>query len=241
MATENDTWTSDALQRGDLDAIRHRVSEEPTFLESRDFLDDTPLLSAISCDQVELVRFLLEAGADPNVRVNDGYTCLLSACESKVSESVEIVRLLIASGAELGTTGTNGYTPLHMAAAHGSVEKLKLLLEAGSEVDRRTEIDGCTTPLMEAARAGHPGAVELLLEHGADASLEEDVRGHTPADLARAAGKGADPEIARALKEMEAIDRASVEAYVQAADKCAREGDHAGVLRVLALHMEGGS
>ncbi|MCP3920448.1 MAG: hypothetical protein GY711_33385 [bacterium] len=68
---------------------------------------------------------------------------------------------------------------------------------------------------MEAARNCHPGAVELLLEHGADPTLEENVRGHDSLQLARAAGKGAATDIARALEEIDAIDRATVEVYVQ--------------------------
>ncbi|MGB0740744.1 MAG: ankyrin repeat domain-containing protein, partial [Planctomycetaceae bacterium] len=70
--TDN-TWTSDALQRGDIAAIQKRVLDDSNYILERDYVGDTPLLSAIAFDSLELVRFLLEHGADPNVMVDDGY------------------------------------------------------------------------------------------------------------------------------------------------------------------------
>ena len=53
----DDQWTSDALQRGDLEAIRQRVLAEPDYLERRDFVGDTPLRSVIGYGNLELVEF----------------------------------------------------------------------------------------------------------------------------------------------------------------------------------------
>lgn len=97
--------------------IRRRVLEDSTYVSERDYVNDTPLLNAIDFDDLELVLFLLSHGADPNVEVDDGYSCLLSAIESEAEVSVEIVDALIKAGADIHVTGTNGWTPLHMAAA----------------------------------------------------------------------------------------------------------------------------
>jgi predicted nicotinamide N-methyase len=54
-------------------------------------------------------------------------------------------------------------TPLHMAAANGHVEIVKLLLQLGSDPSRRN--DKGNTPLHWAASNGQQAAVEALLQH----------------------------------------------------------------------------
>ena len=175
----DDTWTQDALNRNDLDAIKRRVLEDPDYLTDRDFEYQTPLLRAVEFTNIELVEFLLQHGADPDPVVDDGYTSLLTAIEMDHPDSLKIVSLLIAAGADIHQTGTNGWTPLHMAAARGHLEKARLLIEAGAEVDLRKNIDGEETPLMEAGWLGRAELVRLLLEHGADPTLPNSF-GKTP-------------------------------------------------------------
>ncbi|TVP98324.1 MAG: hypothetical protein EA381_12730 [Planctomycetaceae bacterium] len=47
-------WTSDALQRGDSEAVRRKILENPEYIHDRDFIGDTPLLTAIAFADVEL-------------------------------------------------------------------------------------------------------------------------------------------------------------------------------------------
>ncbi|PKU59236.1 probable signal recognition particle 43 kDa protein, chloroplastic isoform X2 [Dendrobium catenatum] len=76
----------------------------------------------------------------------------------------------------------DGRTALHFAAGLGSEECIKVLAEAGVNVDQR---DGAgLTPLHMAAGYGRAGAVRALVEAGADAEAE-DQRGRTALDLAR--------------------------------------------------------
>ena len=198
---KDNTWTSDALQCGDIDAIKQRVLDNSLFIHERDYLGDTPLLTAIAFDNLELVRFLLEHGADPNIEVDDGYTCLLAAIESDADESTSIVSELIQAGADIHATGISGCTPLHMAAACGHVEKARLLIDAGADVNRRKEIDASETPLMEAAFTGQPSVVRLLLEHGADPSMRDTIHNQTPLETAQSAASGPDPDVVKHLKK----------------------------------------
>jgi len=224
-------------------------------------LGDTPLLTAISFDDLELVRFLLDHGADPNVTVEDGYTCLLSAVESDADASVDIVARLIAAGADIHQTGINGWTPLHLAAARGHAEKTRRLIDAGANVNQRTEIDANETPLMEAAFAGKPATVQLLLDHGADPSMCETIQNRTPLEIARNAAAGPDPQVYKFLKEesievdvdemftdmdlsaeeMAAIRQAVAnvdlaENYLQNSKQLAESADHAEVIRIMTEH-----
>ncbi len=198
----DNTWTTDHLESGDTEAIRTRALTDPAYLKEKDWLGDTPLENAIDFAHLDLVRFLLEQGADPNVDVDDGYTCLLSAVENEDDVSVEILSALIEAGADIHESGISGSTPLHMAAARGFVEKASLLLNAGARIDQRKEIDGHETPLMEASFCGHPRMVAFLLEKGADASLKEIMTGQTPLEIARSAAAGPDLETYKMLKEM---------------------------------------
>jgi len=256
---QDNTWTSDALQRGDADAIREKVLEDPGYIHERDFLGNTPLLSTIATGDLDLVRFLLEHGSNPNVEVDDGYTCLLSAVESDFEHSAAIVAELINAGADIHVAGTNGWTPLHMASARGKVEIARLLIKAGAAVNRRKEIDASETPLMEAAEMGHPEIVSLLLEHGADPSMRDSMQNRTPLEIAVEAAKGPDPKVVNQLRKMDfqpdldevftgmelppdelekiremigEIDM--VQSYIDGANDRMKHGNHAEVIRILS-------
>ncbi|SIO62125.1 Ankyrin repeat [Singulisphaera sp. GP187] len=255
----DDTWTSDALRREDVAVVMQRVMTDPGYLKSRDHFRNTPLQTAIEFLQVGLVEWMLQQGADPNVEVDDGYTCLLTAIESNADTSLQMVKTLVDGGADIHRTGTNGWTPLHLAAVRGHVDKARLLLEAGARVNQRIEIDGCETPLMEAAAMGHPAVVGLLLEYGADPRLRDSVHNYTPLEKAQDAARGANPQVLEYLKsedfridpnelfadldlpadQIEMLKSESVkldiaEQYRASADRVALEGDHQEVIRILS-------
>eukprot|EP00741_Cyanophora_paradoxa_P007292 tig00001098_g7053.t1 len=85
-----------------------------------------------------------------------------------------VVRLLAeaSSPSELNALDVAGKAPLHLAAACGSLDALRAVLDAGADVEC---LDGGTgeTPLHAAAGALQAGAVRLLLERGADARAED--------------------------------------------------------------------
>ncbi|KAF3321137.1 chromo domain containing protein [Carex littledalei] len=76
----------------------------------------------------------------------------------------------------------DGRTALHFAAGLGSEECIKILAEAGADVNKIERAGGGLTPLHVAAGYGRPLAVKALLEAGADSDIV-DGRGRTPLDL----------------------------------------------------------
>ena len=138
-----------------------------------------PLLEwAISSDNAELVKFLIEHGADVKAKSPNGDTPLHTAADRG---DMEIAELLVACGADVNAKIIGGTTPLHKAAWGGGEAMVKFLLSKGAEADAK-RTDG-VTPLLEAAGPGAErhgkGCVELLLAKGADVHATDE-HGDTP-------------------------------------------------------------
>ena len=105
----------------------------------------TPFVLAAKAVDVEMMRLLLELGADPLLANADGTTALLvaagvgiwSSSESPGSaeEALEAVKLMIALGDSVTTVDDNGDAALHGAVIRGSPELVLYLLEHGAALD----------------------------------------------------------------------------------------------------------
>lgn len=69
-------------------------------------------------------------------------------------------------------------TPLQIAALHGELDVLTLLLESGADSNKRNTGDG-QTPLMFACKGGDSMCVERLLQHDANALAFDSTKGRT--------------------------------------------------------------
>lgn len=115
------------------------------------------LPAAVSWGQVDVVRRLLENGADPNA-------ALVRAARGRHSD---IVRLLVDKGADPNRPDKNGFTPLVFACCF-ETEPLRILLDAGADINKVVPGKGCSaTPLMAAASDGKTEVVIFLLDRGA--------------------------------------------------------------------------
>jgi len=72
-----------------------------------------PLHTAAFVRSVPLAMILLDAGADPNSRAENGFTALHSAAQN---DDVELARVLLARGADPSLATDDGRTPADMAA-----------------------------------------------------------------------------------------------------------------------------
>ena len=69
----------------------------------------TPLYSAANKGYLEIVKLLIENGADINKSNNDGWTPLYSAADKG---HLEVVKLLIENGADINKSNNNGWFTL---------------------------------------------------------------------------------------------------------------------------------
>jgi hypothetical protein len=90
----------------------------------------TPLMSATAYGHINIVRFLLENGADINIKdTHNGWTALMFSTGLE-NEEFEIAKLLIENGADVNETSTkHGATALMMACNKCHYKIAKLLIE----------------------------------------------------------------------------------------------------------------
>jgi uncharacterized protein len=107
---------------------------------------------------LDVVRLLLQRGADPNRAARNSLRA--APLHSAVAANhFEIARLLLEHGAAVDADEQGGLTALHVAAENGSVELVKLLREHGA---RPVAADNGQTPYDLAVQAGHREVAELL-------------------------------------------------------------------------------
>ncbi|XP_054885075.1 protein phosphatase 1 regulatory subunit 12A isoform X3 [Poeciliopsis prolifica] len=164
----------------------------------------TPLHAAASCGFIQITKYLIEHGANVGAVNSEGELPLDVANEDvmerllraeikkqgidvdKARKEEERIMLqdataLLEGGGSLTPHPNTKATALHVAAAKGYIEVLKVLLQCRVDVDCR-DIDGWT-PLHAAAHWGQEEVCTLLVDHMCDMAAVNNV-GQTPLDVA---------------------------------------------------------
>lgn len=120
---------------------------------------NAPLVRAINNQHEDMVRFLIEKGADVNLRVADQFEDVVNTPLSLAASGYEdVVRLLVSAGASVDG-GYDDDPPLWRAAQSGKEKAVRILFDAGAKVDVTCAHDLCgryrATPLWMASREGH--------------------------------------------------------------------------------------
>lgn len=124
---------------------------------SRDENGNTPLLIAAQRGYAQMVKKLLEQGADVDARNDYGTTALMFASDYG---HAEIVRILLDHGATVNLKDVRGHTALMFAANKGYEEIVEMLLEAGADAGIKDR-EGHTA-IYFAEGSGHKKIAELL-------------------------------------------------------------------------------
>lgn len=164
----------EACRRGDIDAVRALIAADPAAVDADDEHGWRPVFHAGLWRHEEVVRLLIEAGAD--LSAHDGYVMHYAG---EVPDNKAIVSLLVLYGAlDAHARPVSDLSRQFLAAVFlANTARVQSLL--GRHPHLATALDGRgDQPIHHAARNGDTEIVRLLIEHGADVNAK-NTRGHT--------------------------------------------------------------
>jgi len=123
-----------AVEQGDLTALDAIILSQPTAaaINCRDVLGRTPLCLAALTGKLEAVKRLVHANGDPRLRDRSARNSLHYAC---AGGWVDVVSYLLNCGVSPNDNTAIQPPPLHVAAAAGSHEICRLLLDHHAHTD----------------------------------------------------------------------------------------------------------
>jgi ankyrin repeat protein len=153
-----------AIDRGDLATVKAIVQEGNAPDSALDYGGEptTPLYNAAGKGRTEIVKYLIEQGADVNFRGKEwGHTPLHQAAGRGFDD---VILVLLKAGADPKVKDRNGYTAFAIAALGGQIDAAEALI-GHSDVNAADNYGN--TLLMAATTTGQTEAIRWLVGKGA--------------------------------------------------------------------------
>ena len=164
----------------------------------------TALMRACKKGNIDAINILLNAGADPDIAGNDGYTCFHFAAGGYCSK--ETLQTIINHSTDVNAAIKNNETTLMKACYTGNIDAINILLNAGANlhisdnygdtwlhhaafgdctkdvfqtiIDHGADVNATDknnkTALVIACDKCNEGAINVLLNAGADPNISDD-------------------------------------------------------------------
>jgi ankyrin repeat protein len=190
----------EACMQGDVETVRALIAADPAVVDADDQHQWRPIFHAGLWRKEQVVRLLIEAGAD--LAAHDGYVLHYAgevpnnktivamlvqygALDAHVRPTDDLsrqflaavfladalrVRSMLARHPHLATAADGrGDYPIHHAARNGDTQIVRLLIEAGADVNARNTRGH--TVLYCAGGHGHLDTLQLILDAGGDCDV----------------------------------------------------------------------
>jgi uncharacterized protein len=146
---------------GDIEHVKNSLDIQPELINAFSTDGFTPLGLACFFGHFEIVKYLVERGADVNIPSSNSLQVAPIHSSTAIS-NYEITDLLINNGADVNAKQLSGVTPLHSAAHNGKLEIIKLLVKHGADVNAQT-VDN-KTPLDMSEEKSFTEAANFIQE-----------------------------------------------------------------------------
>ncbi len=159
-----------AITHGDASVVKTLIQEgaDVNNVVKDEHYNYSALLLAANGNSPEIVKILIDAGANINAKNGGGWTALMIAVNKP-----EIAKMLINTGADVNASIEGwGRTPLMMA---DTLEVVQALIQAGANVNAKDEISEETALF----KANKPEIIRALVKAGADVNVRNAWGGRT--------------------------------------------------------------
>ena len=156
----------DAVKANDRAKIKSLIEANSQLVHAKDADGRTPLHRACEGVHFEVVKFLVEKGADVNARNGFRDTPLHYAAQSG---NADVVKLLLDNGADPTARNNMRSTALIRAVQENKIELAEYLISKGGDVDPALlDVYHSVTPLKAAISIGNIEMVKMLHRNGSD-------------------------------------------------------------------------
>ncbi|KAG7457548.1 hypothetical protein MATL_G00228510 [Megalops atlanticus] len=129
---DGSTGLHHAAKLGNLEIVTLLLGTGQVDINAQDSGGWTPIIWAAEHRHIDVIRALLNRGADVTLKDKEMNVCLHWA---SFAGSVEIAELVLNAGCPLSSVNMHGDTPLHIAAREGYLDCVTLFLSRGADID----------------------------------------------------------------------------------------------------------